>query len=755
MTRACLAAIAALGCASCEIPPAMTFTGPGGDGLGNGSAVGPPVRLRFVDHPTRGTVGEPLAAIRVAMIDDHLSIVPGADRDITLALGNNPNGTKLVGVLTTATTNGIASFSAVGLDRPGTGYTLVATAADLVPDMSTAFDVTAPAFVPVSLGIPGGPVSTVAVSPAPAGGTTTVFAGLPDGVYRSVDNGASWTRASFGLPSGAGTIVTDPRSPGVAYVVKGTSGGGFVSGPLFFVKKTSSAGDTWLDAGNMTNTAEASSVAIDPANPSTVYAGGSQLFRSADGGTSWARLTGLPFECSSIAIDPVTTTTLYCTVYDRAAQSWRGVYTSRDGGATWAEANTGLNALYTRGLLVAIPGAVFVASDALYRSTDGGSTWTAVPAGNAYALVHAPSVPTRMYLASGFAGVAVSNDGGASFGPPVSVGDVVQALAVDPGNPDRVYAAGGYNGVYVSSDGGASWSFSSSGIAVHPVHSVAMAPDAPDTVLVSTEFSPGLTGNGVYETHDGGASWTQVSTSLGIVSFARATSTRAYLCGTTFSISTDSGASFTGSGATGTGCTQLASAGSTLFAAGYPGGTRRSLDGGATWAATGLDTQYTYSVALGDGVGNVVVTGSDRGLYRSTDGGASVSQLSLDLVTALWQDPLAPTRIVAGLACGSAAGGVQANGGFRLSTDGGATFGPVINGPCVHQLVDNGSALYAVGRDYSAVSTDRGVTWRQLSPALSYLVAGMEATSIAASADGQTVYVGTTAGLYRSTTGGR
>ena len=127
---------------------------------------------------------------------------------------------------------------------------------------------------------------------------------------------------------------------------------------------------------------------------------------------------------------------------------------------------------------------------------------------------------------------------------------------------------------------------------------MAVAPNAPETVLASTIPFSLSDVRGVYRSIDGGVSWVRASIGAGVVAFDRVTPTRVYLCGNTFSISTDGGASFASGAATGTSCTQFASAGTTIFAAGYPGGTHKSLDGGASWSATGLTTMYTYSVAI-------------------------------------------------------------------------------------------------------------------------------------------------------------
>src|SRR5437867_4925246 len=74
-------------------------------------------------------------------------------------------------------------------------------------------------------------------------------------------------------------------------------------------------------------------LAIDPATPSSVYAGTNRggVFKSTNGGTSWTAVnTGLPFNtiAQALAIDPVNTATLY-------VGTTAGVFKSTNGGASW------------------------------------------------------------------------------------------------------------------------------------------------------------------------------------------------------------------------------------------------------------------------------------------------------------------------------------------------------------------------------------------------------------------------------------
>jgi photosystem II stability/assembly factor-like uncharacterized protein len=691
---------------------------------------GRPVALSMTSATT-SVARQPLGEVVVSVVDARGMRVADFSGEVQLALGNNPGGATLLGTLAATATTGTARFDLVGIDRPGTGYTLVASTQGLPPATSNPIDVVAPPFTPVPTGLAGGPIAGIVVSPAPAGGTPAVFAGAGDGVYRSVDGGASWKSASFG-GGAAGRLVADPSRPGVLYSWNFDS----------VLKKTVDGGAVWRD---LASGEYVFAVAIDPKDPSVVYiAGGSGFRRSSDGGMSWTNL-GWQF-CQEIAVDPVTTDTLWCTAYSEQARQ-ELVYKSSNGGASWRAVSTVPSAPYYPEL-VATPTGVFVnASGALYRSTDAGGSWTRVYAGYTYTLAYAPSMPSRIYL-SVSTGIVVSSDGGASFGAPVSAGDFLGDLAVDPTNPDLVYGAGSRLGVLVSTDGGVSWSASSKGIDAHSITSLAMAPGAPGTVLTTIPGpGPGPAPATVLRTTSGGTSWDTVSPSGSqsdvTVHFDPAVSTRAYLCGHSyFATSTDSGASFTGGTVAGLGgpCPRLLIAGTTLFATGA-GRLFKSTDGGARWADTGLGTMsYVFDAALGDATGNVVVASTTSGIQRSSNGGTSFTQVDDHFSYTLVSDPRMPTNIVAGDCPG-----------FRLSSDGGASFRSPSTELCVHKLSAAGSALYAAGSDFEDTvllrSTDGGATWAPID--ITGVPSGAQVTSIAASDDGQTVYLGTSAGIYQ------
>ena len=90
-------------------------------------------------------------AVQVAVQDASRNTVTSATDAVTVALGANPGAGTLSGTLTVAATQGTATFSNLRIDRPGSGYTLAASAGGLTGATSVPFTVTL-TFTAVSAG---------------------------------------------------------------------------------------------------------------------------------------------------------------------------------------------------------------------------------------------------------------------------------------------------------------------------------------------------------------------------------------------------------------------------------------------------------------------------------------------------------------------------------------------------------------------------------------------------------------------------
>ena len=80
-------------------------------------------------------------AVRVAVQNAFGNTVAGATYAVTVAWVANPTGATLAGTTTVNAVDGIATFADLSVDRPGSGYTLAATASGLTGATSTTFAV--------------------------------------------------------------------------------------------------------------------------------------------------------------------------------------------------------------------------------------------------------------------------------------------------------------------------------------------------------------------------------------------------------------------------------------------------------------------------------------------------------------------------------------------------------------------------------------------------------------------------------------
>jgi len=698
-------------------------------------AIGSGVATRLVLNglPESGLVGTPLAIFTVRLEDDAGNGVRQSGVRVWLTLEGGPSEAQWVGSSMTETRDGVATFDAVGIDRPGV-YQVSVTAPPL-EGASASVEVAAPAFVNVATNIPEQPAFSVW-----AASHEILYASTDQGVFRSDNVGASWTLASFGVRGVVGTLrgsLAEPErvytTPGSAII--GSPALGNASGP-FFLSRTLDRGRTWrtlpppsFDAGEML------AVAFDDARPNVAWAcGESGVYATEDSGDHWAA-TPFEGECGAIVFGGPAPGALYAYHSDDSARS---LMKSDNEGAVWQTLMTVLNPVTA--LIAAPSGAVYaVGSPELRRSDDAGATWSSAFV-DVEKLAIAPSSPERVYGISRQL-VRVSVDGGATFdaGTDMRPWNVYE-LSVDPSDAMRVYAATS-RGLLVSTDGGVTWAPPSTGLA--GTTDVVAHPTRPGRFLAA--------GGPLYQSDDSGDSWVRLENGppfAGRIAFHPEDPNIAYTCGSNFYESRD-GAESWAQIATGYDCNALAIAGSTIWMA-NTGGVERSLDGGVTWATTGLD-QPTYSLAA-DSAGGAVYAVTNAGAYKSVDAGETWAPMfTSDRVEALAMDPLRSSRIWV-TTCGGAEGW-----SLRLSVNSGDTWSTPVGFPAtdtfgcasVVQFSSSG-ALYVLGAELY-VNRDGGTTW-SASPRSGIVQFLRERLAI--SPDEGTLFVATERGLFRSSRAG-
>lgn len=258
------------------------------------------------------------------------------------------------------------------------------------------------------LGRPPVIVKDVAVDPSHGG---RLYVALNSGVYRSNDYGESWVPAGQGLPEDASlvSLALDPNEPSTLYA------SGYVYGqnkttPLVY--RSTDAGGTWtplgVDAPELDGQS-IGSVMVAPTEPRTLFAGTNKgaLLISRDGGNHWS---SQPLASPSWGMRIALASGNYNRVYVAADKSGDPVvYKSDDGGITWKA----IEGVFPREggvfsnleVAPADPNVVYLGmAFRVYKSRDAGETWRDITEGlprtkHIGPLVVSPSNADEVYVA--------------------------------------------------------------------------------------------------------------------------------------------------------------------------------------------------------------------------------------------------------------------------------------------------------------------------------------------------------------------
>jgi hypothetical protein len=222
------------------------------------------------------------------------------------------------------------------------------------------------------------------------------------GICKSTDGGA--TSSSFVDISPGNTLdfptglVIDPKNPSTLYVsttirpVAAPAPARLLDVPARSpVFKSTDGGGTWFPLDFGTPMTPANAIAIDPRNPSTLYAAlGPAIHKTTDGGSAWTAVT-TGFIATQILIDPIDTSTAYVT-------SFSGLYKTTDGGGTWRLLPEG--SAFISGLTISpkTPTTLYAATTKIQKSTDGGNHWEVILQESSGSLTVDPDNESTLYL---------------------------------------------------------------------------------------------------------------------------------------------------------------------------------------------------------------------------------------------------------------------------------------------------------------------------------------------------------------------
>jgi len=580
------------------------------------------------------------------------------------------------------------------------------------------------------LGPPGGDARVLAADPQ---NLSRVFLGTADGhIFGSQDSGAHWIllgRASSRIDAVITAIVVDPRNSNVllasSWARNSADGGG--------VFRSSDGGRTWAGAGLGGQSVRV--LAMAPSDSSVLVAGTLDgVYLSRDASKTWQRISPEHHpelqNFDSLAIDPRDPQTIYAGTFHLP---WK----TTNGGRTWNPVHAGMiDDSDVMSLLIdgRDPQRIFAsACSGIYRSDDRAAQWRKIQgipyaARRTYAIAQDPREPDRVYAATS-EGLWKTEDGGLNWRRTTSDSLVVNSVIVTEGSPGRVLIGADGSGVLASNDGGEHFQETNAGFNHRQILALGWDARPPGRLLAVLAQSS----DAVLVSSDEGRTWSPLGSGLPAEPVLRA----------------------------------YAAPDGAWWAPLARGGLIRYQAGSDSWARAGSGSSPSKGTGRPPrkavpGPNSLAVTVVDMAFssnqsYAATNEGLFVSK---DLGASWARQPLGPLASMPVQAVRASADGLRirvvSQRGLVFSDDGGKNWRwhdlPLESGGAMSLAVaeDSGSILLAMARNGLYISRDFGATWERAA-------AGLPAATVLAFAANGPVFAAAmqTGGLYISGDSGR
>jgi photosystem II stability/assembly factor-like uncharacterized protein len=478
-------------------------------------------------------------------------------------------------------------------------------------------------WTPVNIGLTNTNVMSLAINLS-----GHIFAGTYEGgVFRSTNNGDSWTPVNTGLTNNAFSALVINLS---GHIFAGTTTNG--------VFRSTTNGDSWIAVNIGLTNDDVFALAI---NSSTghIFAGtySGEVFRSTNNGDNWTAVnTGLTNTIVVFALAINSSGHIF-------AGTAGGVFRSMNNGGSWMPVMTNAP-VYT--LAINSGGHIFAGTvgRGVFRSTNNGDSWMPVNIGLTISWFHtALAINASGHIFTGTSNGAVfggtqgggvfrSTNNGDSWLNTGVTNPSVYALAI---NSTGFIFAGTSDGVFRSTNNGDSWIPVNTGMTNLSVRSLA--------INANGHIFAGTDSGGVFRSTNNGDSWTPVNTGLTIsLVYALAINSSGHIFAGTLGVfrSTNNGDSWTkvNNGLTNNNVESFAinSSKGHIFAGTRGGGVFRSTNNGDSWTKVnnGLTSTDVFSLAINSS-GHIFAGTFDGVLLRSTDNGDSWTPVNSDEIPVL------------------------------------------------------------------------------------------------------------------------
>jgi len=327
----------------------------------------------------------------------------------------------------------------------------------------------------------------------------TIYLGAASGgVWKTVNQGASWEAVFEEQPIlNIGSIAIQQSNPSTVWVGTGEGNPRNSISLGEGMYKTIDGGKSWKKMG-LEKTRNIHRIIVDPSNPNTVYAGAignpyaehpeRGVFKTTNGGETWDKIlfTNDTSGVADMIMDPSNPNKLFVAMWQHRRTPWSlssggpgsGLYMTFDGGKNWKKLGEkeGLPAgnLGRIGLAISRsnPNRVYALVEAtkngLYKSDDGGQTWSLMNSNPEFVSTRPfyfqeiacdPQNENRLWLI--YQMISKSDDAGKNFDVVIPYNGIHpdhHAFWIHPTNPNFIID-GNDGGIGITRDKGKTWLF--------------------------------------------------------------------------------------------------------------------------------------------------------------------------------------------------------------------------------------------------------------------------------------------------------
>ncbi len=463
-----------------------------------------------------------------------------------------------------------------------------------------------------------------------------LFYPYSDGIYKTTDGGSSWVKKTNGFPSVSTmytriSLAVSASNPSVIYASLADS-----NYYTHSIQKSTDAGASWFTVANGSALFDNSSlvsnthlggqgwynnvIAVNPSNEDTVYAGGINVFKSTNGGTTWNRISdgyagGIHVDQHVITFNPSVPSTVFFA-------NDGGVFNSTNSGSSFSSLNN--NLITTQFYSCDVdPTLNFVYGGTQDNGTlkYNGTSWSRVIGGDGGPVLVDSATPTTVFGSYIWLNVYKSTDrtNFSSIFQPNERSSFIAPLAMSPSNSNNIF--GGTYRIYRTISSGTSWSAISNDLTGNgggapgdpgsTISAIAVAKTSSAIVYVGTTGEVSDTSSRIWVTTNGLATpgsvtWTNVTKSplpnRSVTAFAidRTNASRAFVTFSGYNTNTP----------TTTGHVFL------------------TTNQGSTWSNVSGDLpDVPANTIVVDPINtNHVVVGTDLGIFETTNGGTNWTQ---------------------------------------------------------------------------------------------------------------------------------